>query len=146
MSAAKPEAKKSAKVTRIYDTKFAHDRTHMPVTMQQFQDLTNEILLELNKLPAPHMLDADYVAQVLMSAIHSVKGEIGFISKYAMFESCVHRISCHLTYDAVQEIQKRIKEKNKPEDITVVPAEPNSEEEVVMPAQAAEASAESSVH
>ena len=140
------EAKKPAKVSRIHDTRFVHDRTHLPVTMQQFQDLTNEILVEINKLTAPHMLDADYLAQVLMSAIHATKGEIGFISKYAMFESCVHRISCHLTYDAVQEIQKRIKEKNKPEDITVVPAEPNSEEEVVIPTQTAEASAESSVH
>ncbi len=139
------DSKKPAKVSRIHDTKFAHDRTHLPVTMEQFQDLTNEILIELNKLTAPHMLDADYLAQVLMSAIHATKMDAGFVSKYALFESCIHRVSCHLTFDAVQEIQARIKAKNKPEDIKTVSAEPNSDETVVMPTEAPQA-VESSVH
>jgi hypothetical protein len=131
-----------AKVSRIHDTRFVHDRTNKPMTMQQFQDLTNEILVELNKLTVPHMLDADYVAQVLMSALHGTKMETGFISKYALYESCIHRISSHLTYDAVQEIQARIKAKNKPEEITTVPAEPHSDEEIVV----APPAVESSVH
>lgn len=131
MSTEKPT--KVSKASKIHDTRFAHDRTHFPMTMEQFQDLTNELLVELNQLTAPYALDADYVAQVLMSALHGTKADIGFLSKYAIYESCIHRISSHLTYDAVQAIQARIKEKNKPEDIATVPAEPNSEETVVIP-------------
>lgn len=145
MADKKLAAQKPAKITRIYDTRFVHDRTHLPVTMQQFQDLTNEILVEINKLTAPHALEADYFAQVLMSALHSTKGDVGFISKYALYEACIHRVSSHLTYDAVQAIQARLKAEKKPEDLKEIQAEPNSDETHVVPAQSAPVT-ESSVH
>ncbi len=79
--------------------------------MQQFEDLTNEILVAVNEVSAPHFIEADYLAQVLMSAIHALKHEDGRIRKSALFDSCVNRISCHVTYHVVQEIQAKLKAK-----------------------------------
>jgi hypothetical protein len=88
---------------------FKNNLTFLPVTMKQFEDLTNEILSAVNMLSAPNFLEADYMAQVLMSAIHALKHENGMVRKSELFESVVNRISCHITYHAVEEIQKRIK-------------------------------------
>ena len=87
---------------------FPVDKDYLPVTMQQFEDLTNEMLVEINKRCAPHALDANYVAQILMSAIHALDHKHGRVSKTELFDSCINRISCHVTYHAVQEIQKRL--------------------------------------
>ncbi len=86
-------------------------RTWLPVTMKQFEDLTNEILEQLNILMAPHALEADYLAQVLMSAIHALDHKIGKVRKSDLFEACVNRVSCHVTYHVVEEIQKKLKAK-----------------------------------
>jgi len=88
---------------------FKDDATYLPVTMDQFQDLTNEILTEINKVCSPHALDGDYCAQILMSAIHAYDHKVGRVSKIELFSSCINRISCHVTYHSVQEIQKRLK-------------------------------------
>lgn len=88
---------------------FPVDKGYLPVTMQQFEELTNEILSEINNLCAPHFLDANYVAQVLMGAIHAYDHKVGWVSKSELFDSCVNRISCHVTFHAVQEIQAKIK-------------------------------------
>jgi hypothetical protein len=85
--------------------------TPLPITMDQFQALTNEILVEINKLCAPHFLDSDYVAQIVMSAIHAMDHKIGYIKKADLLAGCINRISCHVTYHAVQAIQERIKAK-----------------------------------
>lgn len=77
--------------------------------MKAFEDLTNEILVEVNKLCDPHFLDANYMAQVLMGAIHAYDHKIGMATLEELFESCVNRISCHVTYHAVQEIQNKLK-------------------------------------
>lgn len=90
---------------------FKNDLTALPVTMEQFQDLTNEVLTALNEISAPLALDADYVAQILMSAIHAMKHEFGYAKKSDLFESCVNRISCHVTYHVVEEIQNKLKAK-----------------------------------
>ena len=80
---------------------------------------------EPNKVCAPHFLDADYTAQVLMSAIHALDHKHGYVKKSDLFQSCINRISCHVTYHAVQEIQARIKAKAKENgtDLEVVPSE-----------------------
>lgn len=88
---------------------FKNDEMYLPVTFDQFEDLTNELLAAMNMLTAPHYLSADYMAQVLTSAIHALKGDDGLIKKSALFKSCVKRISMHITFDANTEIQDRIK-------------------------------------
>lgn len=104
-----PKPKKSAVINKDGKVFFKNNLTFLPVTMKQFEDLTNEILSAVNMLSAPNFLEADYMAQVLMSAIHALKHENGMVRKSELFESVVNRISCHITYHAVEEIQKRIK-------------------------------------
>ena len=95
---------------------FTVPSTYLPVTMQQFESLTNEMLVELNKLVAEENqdgtknFDANYVAQILMSAIHAYDHKHGWINKSDLFDSCVNRISCHVTYHVVQEIQAKLKQ------------------------------------
>ena len=113
---------------------FQEDETYLPVTMQQWENLTNEILTEFNKLADPHFLNGDYFSQILMSAIHAYDHKVGWVSKSELFDSCVNRISCHVTYSAVQAIQARIKAEGgiKPQ---LVESEDDSTNEPVIPAQ-----------
>lgn len=96
--------------------KFETDQTYLPITMKQFEALTNEILTTVNTtimVDQELYLDADYMAQILMSAIHAMDHKHGWVSKTELFDSCVNRISCHVTYHVVQEIQERLKAKAK---------------------------------
>ena len=77
--------------------------------MQQFQDLTNELLVEFNKLMSPHALDGNYMAQVVHGAIHSLDRTEAKVSKTALLDRCVNMVSKHVTYHAVQEIEARMK-------------------------------------
>jgi hypothetical protein len=83
------------------------DLTYLPVTYQQFQDLTNELLDEINKLMDPHFIDGEYMAQVLMATIHSLDHKLALVSKEDLFNGCVNRISNHVTYAAVKAIQDK---------------------------------------
>lgn len=97
---------------------FKQNETYLPVTMEQFQTLTNEMLTAINTHTNPHFIDADYTAQILMSAIHAMDHKFGWIKKSDLFDSCMNRISCHVTYHAVQEIQTRLKAKQEAETPT----------------------------
>lgn len=126
---AEPEKKKSQKeFKKVF---FKNNSTYLPVNMQQFEDLTNEILTAVNLVADPHFLDAEYLAQVLMSAIHAYKHETGIIKKSDLFESVINRISCHVTYHVVEEIQAKFKAKAQEngETLTTAPGNPESHEE-----------------
>ncbi len=88
---------------------FEKDETYLPVTMQQFEDLTNEILLELNKLTAPNALGPDYAASIIMEAIRALDRTKALISKKALFDSSVNLISRHVTFFAIEQIKERQK-------------------------------------
>ncbi len=92
----------------------------LPLTMTQFQDLTNEMLKLTNdqvaatevlagRDPAGLGFNADYYAQILMSAIHSADVKGGKVLKSQLYEGCWNRISKHVTYHVVEEIQARLK-------------------------------------
>ena len=106
--------------------RFERDQTYLPVTVEQFQDLTNELLKEFNALTAPNFVTADFFSQVLMAAIHALDHKIGFYSKSSLFDACVNRVSCNMTYQVVQEIQARLKAEQgmKPTLVPEVPDEP----------------------
>ena len=109
---------------------FKNNEMYLPVNMEQFEKLTNEILTAVNELAKPHFLEADYCAQVLMSAIHALKHEDGIVKKSALFESVVNRISCHVTYHVVEEIQKKLKAKaglSAEDELMSAPSEPQAE-------------------
>jgi hypothetical protein len=103
---------------------FIDDETILPVTMKQFEDLTNEMIEHINFYTQPYKTDADYTAQVLMNVIHALDHKRGFVSKLELFEACINRISCHLTYRANEEIQRKIKEAH---ELSVVPNAINPE-------------------
>lgn len=86
---------------------FKEDMAAMPITYPQFEALTNELLTEINKYADPHFLEANYFSQIVMNAIHAYDHKIGFISKSEVLSSCINRVSCHVTYAAVAEIQKK---------------------------------------
>jgi hypothetical protein len=91
---------------------FKDDETYLPATLEQFQSLTNEMVEAMNVLIAPNTLTYDYMAQMLNSAIHSYDHKIGVVSKQALFENCLNRISCHITFYEVERIQQRLNEEN----------------------------------
>jgi len=113
---------------------FTEDETYFPVTMQQFETLTNEILTEVNKVTDPHSLSGDYLAQILMSALHAIDHKQGVVKKSDLFLSCINRISNHITYHAVEEIQRRMKQTDEPlpdnpeekKTLTAVPDQPSA--------------------
>lgn len=87
---------------------FKEDEIYFPCTMQQFQDLVNEMLEEVNKVCAPFYLNSDYMANIVMSALHAIDHKYGTFKKSLLFESCINRTSSHVTFHAVEEIRKRL--------------------------------------
>lgn len=87
---------------------FTQDETPMPITYPQFESLTNEILSAINEIAAPSFLEANYFSQIVMNAIHAYDHKIGYVKKSELLESCINRVSCHVTYAAVAEIQKKL--------------------------------------
>lgn len=108
------------------------DLTYLPCTMDQWECLVNDMTERVNKVTAPHCLDANYVAQVLMGAIHAYDHKTGLVSKTDLFESCVNRISCHVTFAAVEALQTKLKQeanqKGEDSDLTVVDDVTDAEE------------------
>lgn len=107
--------------------KFEIDETYFPCTMLQFEELTNEILTAVNTVTNPHFLTGDYLAQILMSALHALDHKHGVVKKSEIFLSCINRIGCHVTFHAVEEIQKKLKvenQKENPQPLEVVPDSP----------------------
>ena len=81
---------------------------YLPVTLDQFEKLTNEMLVALNKITAPHFLDANNVANLLMSVIHAMDHKTGVANKLDLFDSMVNRISCQLTYAIVEGMRQKL--------------------------------------
>src|ERR1019366_5727801 len=107
---------------------FAEDEIYLPCTMKGFEELTNEILNAVNVVVDPNFLTGDYLAQILMSAIHALDHKQGVVKKSELFSSCINRISCHITFHAVEEIQKKLKEehaKANPQPLEVAPNIPS---------------------
>lgn len=82
------------------------DQTYLPCTLQKFQDLTNEVLTEFNKIIAPNALDANYFAQVLHGVIHAIDRKVGVVSKQELLNACVNMVSKHVTFHAIQALEQ----------------------------------------
>lgn len=88
---------------------FANNERMFPVTMKQFEDVTNEMLTVVNELIAPEFFNSDYMAQIVMSGFHSYDRKTAYYKANEMFEYCINRISNHITHHIVEEIQKRLR-------------------------------------
>lgn len=82
---------------------------YLPVTMKQFETLTNDLLNQINQLTAPDgKLDGNYMAQVVMQVIHGLDHKVGRISKTELFYGCINRISNNVTFYAVEQMRERL--------------------------------------
>jgi hypothetical protein len=105
----------------IETPKFEKEEAFFPVTTEQFQDLANELLTEVNLLCAPNFLSADYFAQILVAALHTMDRKQGILKKTEMFLGCVNRISNQLTYNIANEIEQRLKKQAGENSLEAVP-------------------------
>lgn len=88
---------------------FKNNETYLPVTLEQWSALVNELLAAFNELAAPKFLVAGAMEELLMQAIHHLDHDKGIVSKQALFEGCINRLSCHLTYESVRATQEAAK-------------------------------------
>jgi hypothetical protein len=86
----------------------AEGEVYFPVTMQQFENIVNEMLAEINNLMTPYYASSDYMAQIVMSALHSMDRKESVFKKQELFDRCVHNVSNHVTHGAVEAIQQRL--------------------------------------
>lgn len=91
---------------------FKKNETYQPLTAQQFEDLSNELLAEVNKLTAPQFIDANYFATILTNVIHSPEQKKGKTTKLSLFEGCVALISRQLTYGISEDLRLKAETKN----------------------------------
>jgi hypothetical protein len=87
---------------------FSDNETYLPVTMEQFESLANEMLTAFNVISAPHFLNADIMATVVHSSIHHLNHSIGIIKKSELFDACVNRISNNLTFRIAEGIRQKM--------------------------------------
>ncbi len=105
---------------------FEVEETYLPVTMEQFESITNEIILELNKLSLPHAIDAEHAAKLVMGSFHGMPKEVGSFKKTDLFNRCVRMLSSQITYNIIQAIQLKEeaeRKKENPQTLTAVPDE-----------------------
>ena len=104
---------------------FEVEEEYLPCTMQQFETLTNEMLVEVNKVTAPHELNGDYMAQIVMGVLHGMDKTKGTVKKSELFEGCIRMVSNHITFHAVKEIERRLTEElgktNQQQPLAAVP-------------------------
>jgi len=77
--------------------KFNHNETYLPVNPDQWETLVNEMLEAFNRVAAPKFIDGDTMAQMLAYALHGGERGKGIVSKQALFESCIHIASMHIS-------------------------------------------------
>lgn len=112
-----------SEVTKLLPT--LNTYTYLPVTMKQFELLTNDIMAHINEKMVPNAVDGDYMAQILMSVIHSLDRKDAKVRKEELFDRCLVNISRHLTYHVVEEIKKEVKAAK---DAVIVPMDRNPDE------------------
>lgn len=106
---------------------------YLPLTAQQFEDLVNELLVPLNELSAPSIFTPDYAGQIVMSSIHAMDHKDGRYDISDLFEACVNRISCHITFYINDEIQKKVKAAAAPVPEVAVTVDGENEQPIVEP-------------
>jgi hypothetical protein len=85
------------------------DETYLPVNLEQFETLVNEIQGEFNKHMAPNSLDGEYMALVVHGAIHALDRTIAVVSKTDLLNRCINSVSKNLTFRAAQGIEAKMK-------------------------------------
>lgn len=86
---------------------FKNNITYKPITDEQYESLTNEFIVELNKLVDPLKMEADFVAAILANVIHSPEQKKGLTTKVSLFDGCVDMISRRLSFNISEAIRRK---------------------------------------
>jgi hypothetical protein len=88
----------------------------LPCTLQQFEDLTNSMLTDFNEIIAPQALSANYMAEIVMSAIHQLDRKVGVIDRQELLNMCINMVSKHVTYHAIQAMKDQMESQSLPQE------------------------------
>jgi hypothetical protein len=88
----------------------------LPCTLQQFEDLTNSMLTDFNEIIAPQALGANYMAEIVMSAIHQLDRKVGVIDRQELLNMCINMVSKHVTYHAIQAMKDQMESQSLPQE------------------------------
>jgi hypothetical protein len=91
-----------------YLQELKEDETYLPITFQQFENLTNEMLGHINLMIAPLAVDGRIMAGVIMSIIHGLDKKTVIITKQEIFNRAVNLLSNQMSYQAVEAIKEQI--------------------------------------
>jgi len=81
---------------------------YLPVTPEQFEKLTNELLVTMNQLGHPQAYGPDFFAEVVMREVHSGERKCGTAFMPEFFSGCVRQISCRLTHHIVEQNRAKL--------------------------------------
>lgn len=93
--------------------------TRLPITFKQFEDLTNEMLGYVNEVTKPQAIDANFMANVIMSVIHGLDRKTTIIHKQDLFDRSINLISNQVTHQACEAIMTKLRAETQP--LTAVP-------------------------
>ncbi len=97
-----------------YRKELQEGETYLPITFQQFEDLTNEMLKHVNEVTAPQALDGNFMANVIMSVIHGLDRKATTINKQELFDRSLNLISNQVTHQACEAIMKKLRAEQQP--------------------------------
>ena len=109
----------------IFRRELKENEAYLPVTFQQFEDLTNEMLKYVNEVTAPQALDGNFMANVIMGVIHGLDRKTVIINKQELFDRAINLISNQVTHQAVEAIMTRLKTQLGESQLQAVPDDPN---------------------
>jgi hypothetical protein len=101
--------------------KFSNNETYLPVTNEQWEDLTNEMLAAFNVVASPKFIQGDYMALMLEGVLHGLDRGKGIVSKQDIFERCIHFASMHVSNSIGTAIRLKMKEEAAAKGATVPP-------------------------
>lgn len=91
-----------------YQRELLEDETYLPITFQQFEALTNEMLVHINEMTAPMAVDGRIMAGVIMSVIHGLDKKTVIITKQDLFNRTLNYLSNQMSYQAVEAIKQQM--------------------------------------
>jgi len=108
---------------------FKNNKTHKPITDEQYEKMTNEFVEVLNLMVKPQVMDAEFVGAIMANALHSVECKGGFISKSKIFDTMIDLMSKRLSFNISEGIRKKMESKTKESEEASLPESFKSDEQ-----------------
>ncbi len=95
-----------------YRRELKEGEVYLPITFQQFEALTNEMLIPINEMTAPQAVDGNFMAKVIMSVVHGLDKKSTIVTKQELFDRSINLISNQVTHQAVQLMMEELLKKS----------------------------------